>query len=259
MAVFEISSKIYLLILPLLALSSILLCCIWFFVTPWTVDYQFPLAMEFPRQEYWNGLLFSSPGIFPTQGLNLCLLSCLHWQADSLPLSHQGLLLFSEWLKYRQASGSLISIIMDILTKTYSFIWFIKGLCKAVFRWSLVIFPTVILQAWMNGDQMTPQSKDGKKVGIHGAITSEESTLLLTQEKCTAMSQWNIKQNKKDKLCNRLNSLSGITWSSGSSRHVFRGNWYRKQEPCEIHWKTRVTKSMRLEHYHIYMIKNLYS
>ena len=33
----------------------------------------------------------------------------------------------------------------------------------------------------MNGDQMTPQSKDGKKVGIHGAITSEESTLLLTQ------------------------------------------------------------------------------
>ena len=26
-------------------------------------------------------------GVFPDQGLNLCL---LHWQADSLPLSHQG-------------------------------------------------------------------------------------------------------------------------------------------------------------------------
>ena len=26
-------------------------------------------------------------GIFPDQGLNLCL---LHWQADSLPVSHQG-------------------------------------------------------------------------------------------------------------------------------------------------------------------------
>ena len=24
--------------------------------------------------------------IFPTQGLNLCLLNCLHWQLDSLPL-----------------------------------------------------------------------------------------------------------------------------------------------------------------------------
>ena len=29
-------------------------------------------------------------GIFPTQGLNLCLLHFLHWQADSLPLSHLG-------------------------------------------------------------------------------------------------------------------------------------------------------------------------
>ena len=28
----------------------------------------------------------TSCGIFPNQGLNLCL---LHWQADSLPLSHQ--------------------------------------------------------------------------------------------------------------------------------------------------------------------------
>ena len=27
-------------------------------------------------------------GIFPTQGLNMCLLHLLHWQADSLPLSH---------------------------------------------------------------------------------------------------------------------------------------------------------------------------
>ena len=25
-------------------------------------------------------------GIFPTQGLNLCLFGLLHWQADSLPL-----------------------------------------------------------------------------------------------------------------------------------------------------------------------------
>ena len=38
--------------------------------------------MGFARQEYWSGLLFPSP----TQGLNLCF---LHWQVDSLPLSHQ--------------------------------------------------------------------------------------------------------------------------------------------------------------------------
>ena len=39
-------------------------------------------------QEHWSGLPFSSiQGIFPTQGLKLRL---LNYQADSLPLSHQG-------------------------------------------------------------------------------------------------------------------------------------------------------------------------
>ena len=28
----------------------------------WTVALQFPLSMEFSRQEYWSGLLFPSPG-----------------------------------------------------------------------------------------------------------------------------------------------------------------------------------------------------
>ena len=32
------------------------------FVTPWTVAHQAPLSMEFPRQEYWSGLPFPSPG-----------------------------------------------------------------------------------------------------------------------------------------------------------------------------------------------------
>ena len=43
--------------------------------------------MEFPRQEYQSGLPFPSPGDFPTQGPSLHF---LHWQADSLTLSHQG-------------------------------------------------------------------------------------------------------------------------------------------------------------------------
>ena len=53
------------------------------FTTLWTVAHQAPLSMGFPRQEYWSGLLFPSPGIFLTQGLNPGL---LHWQEDSLPL-----------------------------------------------------------------------------------------------------------------------------------------------------------------------------
>ena len=32
------------------------------FVTSWTVACQAPLSMGFPRQEYWSGLPFLSPG-----------------------------------------------------------------------------------------------------------------------------------------------------------------------------------------------------
>ena len=57
------------------------------FATPWTVACQAPLSMGLPRQEYWSGLPFPSPGDLPHQGPNPCL---LHWQAVSLQLSHQG-------------------------------------------------------------------------------------------------------------------------------------------------------------------------
>ena len=36
---------------------------------PWTVVLQAPLSMEFPRQEYWSGLLFPSPGDLLNPGL----------------------------------------------------------------------------------------------------------------------------------------------------------------------------------------------
>ena len=45
--------------------------------TAWNVAHQAPLCMEFSRQEYWSGLPFPTPGIFPTKGLNPHL---LHWQ-----------------------------------------------------------------------------------------------------------------------------------------------------------------------------------
>ena len=39
--------------------------------TPWTIIYQAPLSMEFPRQEYWSGLPFPSPGDLPDLGIKL--------------------------------------------------------------------------------------------------------------------------------------------------------------------------------------------
>ena len=38
-------------------------------MTPWTVAYQAPLSMGFPRQEYWSGLSFPSPGYLLKPGI----------------------------------------------------------------------------------------------------------------------------------------------------------------------------------------------
>ena len=40
-------------------------------MTPWTVAHQPLLSMRFPRQEYWSGLPFLSPGDLPDPGTEL--------------------------------------------------------------------------------------------------------------------------------------------------------------------------------------------
>ena len=54
----------YILKVKVKSLSRVRLCG-----TPWTVAYQAPQSMEFSRQEYWNGLSFSSPGDLPNPGI----------------------------------------------------------------------------------------------------------------------------------------------------------------------------------------------
>ena len=41
------------------------------FATLWTVARQAPLSMGFPRQEYWGGIPFPSPGDLPDPGIEL--------------------------------------------------------------------------------------------------------------------------------------------------------------------------------------------
>ena len=61
---------------------------------PWTVALKPPLSMGLSRQESWSGLSCPLQSFFPTQGSNPGPLCLLHWQLDSLPLSHQGSQLF---------------------------------------------------------------------------------------------------------------------------------------------------------------------
>ena len=56
-------------------------------VIPWTVALEVPLSKGFPRQEYWSGLPFSSPGDLLNPGIKPMSPAL---QADSLPLSHLG-------------------------------------------------------------------------------------------------------------------------------------------------------------------------
>ena len=52
------------------------------------IAHQATLSMEFSRQEYWSGLLFSFPGDLPDPGIEPMAPAL---QADFfLPLSHQG-------------------------------------------------------------------------------------------------------------------------------------------------------------------------
>ena len=59
------------------------------FSSPWTTDHQAPLPVGFPRQEYWGWFSFSLPEDASSQLRDFSTLGHLHWEVDSLPLSHQ--------------------------------------------------------------------------------------------------------------------------------------------------------------------------
>ena len=61
---------------------------IWLFVTPWTIACQVPRPWDFSSKGNGVGSHALLRGISPTQGSIPCLLSLLHCQAYSLPLSH---------------------------------------------------------------------------------------------------------------------------------------------------------------------------
>ena len=57
------------------------------FATLWTVAHHAPLFMGLPSHKYWSGWPSSTLGNLPDPGIEPAL---VHWQADSLPLSHLG-------------------------------------------------------------------------------------------------------------------------------------------------------------------------
>ena len=68
------------------------------------VDFSPPGSFVRPGENDGMGCHFFVQGIILTQGSNLCLLRPLHWQAGSLPLSHQGSP-YEWWLLYHLSGG----------------------------------------------------------------------------------------------------------------------------------------------------------
>ena len=71
--------------------------------TPWTVARQAPLYMIFPRQEYWGGLPFPSPGDIPNSGMEPRSPAL---QANSLPTEPPGKTFF--YGKYFKITNNLL-------------------------------------------------------------------------------------------------------------------------------------------------------
>ena len=53
---------------------------------PWNAARQAPLSMGFPRQEYWSGLPFPSPGHLPDPGIEPASLSSVSYTGRRVPL-----------------------------------------------------------------------------------------------------------------------------------------------------------------------------
>ena len=77
----------------------------------WPMDcvaYQASLSIEFPRQEYWRGLPFPSPGDLPNSGIKP---RSPVLQADSLPTELQGKSSFRiDWFDLLAVQGILKSL-----------------------------------------------------------------------------------------------------------------------------------------------------
>ena len=95
------------------------------FVTSWIVAHQAPLFMGLPRQQFWSGLPFHSPGGLPDPGI----------QPMSPALA--GGFLTSEspgkhWRPTEPLRAAWQIISWDLPTMQEQLLWFVKGRCSLV-------------------------------------------------------------------------------------------------------------------------------
>ena len=120
--------------------------------------------MGFPRQECWSGLPFPPPGDLPTQGLNPSL---LHWQVDSLPLSHQG----SPSICIHKKITTLLSLVNSQYKTQLKeffifFLWWelLRSTLSAAFNYAILKTVNYGLPRWFDGKNLPANT--GKRSGF---------------------------------------------------------------------------------------------
>ena len=137
-------------------------------VAPRTVAHQAPLSMGLYRQEYWSGLPFPPPEDLPNQGSNLCLLHLLHWQVDSLTLSHR----VSPWVCFlllKYFLGTLIKVILRVLGEISLLLWiFCFFQCLVVYLGFPLCFCRLSLSVYLS--LTLHSSKDEMALRLQGSV-----------------------------------------------------------------------------------------
>ena len=83
-------------------------------MTPWTAVPKAPLSMRFPRQEYWSGWLFSSPGDLPNPGIEP-MSPALHEKVGLKLNIHKTKIMASGPITSWQTEGEKLEVVTDFL------------------------------------------------------------------------------------------------------------------------------------------------
>ena len=127
---------------------------VWLLVTPWTAAHQAPLSMEFPLQEYWSGLPFTSPGEFSNPAIDP--------RSPTNHLSHQG----SPRNKGKEFNNHTKHKCIKFVWRTENYMILVFSLCVCIYIYTSVVSDSV----WSHRRQLIrlprPGDSPGKNTGV---------------------------------------------------------------------------------------------
>ena len=122
------------------------LSCVRLFATPWTIAYQVPLSMGFPRQEYWSGVPSPSP-----TSMHMCIYMYLCICILIFPTTNywKNLEAKTHQLQRTDLTASSLSLINFPITGNQGSLGKWQGLSRPYTRWVWSIMYQKIRHIWL--------------------------------------------------------------------------------------------------------------